>query len=193
MPKREGSRLSSHFETGSKSQLYCFPAVWLWVPDFTSSSLSFLIYSMRLITPTSPFRVVVSKMLCVVSGKEVRVQEIVLPLSKEVIKISNNGPAREALTSFLWDQLGKKPGVKILSWIGWEVIEKYIKLGWLRILFSRNHSPVHGREWRGILVILCPPPWSFPGSSLLPSLPELNPVRSWSRKSVLPPPLLGHT
>ena len=53
---------------------------------------------MRLITPTSPFRVVVSKMLCMVSGREVRVQEIVLPLSKEVIKISSNGLEREVLT-----------------------------------------------------------------------------------------------
>ena len=88
---------------------------------------------MRLITPTSPFRVVVSKMLCMVSGKEVRVQEIVLPLSKEVIKISNNGPEREVLTfhiseiSSVWSQvwifwagLARRSLRNTLNQVGWE-------------------------------------------------------------------------
>lgn len=51
----------------------------------TSSSLSFLFYSTRLVIPTLPLKVVVRTLPCIESGKEVGAQQTQMPLS-EVIK-----------------------------------------------------------------------------------------------------------
>lgn len=45
-------------------------------PSSALSSLSFLIYSMRLMIPTLPIRVVVSKMPSMEAGKEIGPQQI---------------------------------------------------------------------------------------------------------------------
>lgn len=41
---------------------------------------------MKLMTPTSPIRIVVNKMPSMEIGKEVRYQQILIPLSERVIK-----------------------------------------------------------------------------------------------------------
>lgn len=150
-----------------------------------SSRLSFLVYSWS-ITPTLPLRVVVSKMPCTESGKEVGAQRIlIMSLPKGVIKCKITELKVKGPLSCLWDLLGQKSSGKMVNWTGWEVTAQHAKPGGLRTL-SRNCRPVNEGP-RRTLVRLCSPTRSLPEPRLLPLPPRTQArQKSEQEEAVLP-------